>query len=150
MFKSSHPATRGRAFRAEKSRAVCHSAQGVQRDFVRKCKGANSVRTHTAGVASHHANRRRRGNPLGGEFYTLLTVELDFPIAGALGGAVFTDAGNLPGKSDVSLDDMQSVVGAGLRYQLLSGPMRLDYGCNPARKAGDSPGAFHLSFGFAF
>ena len=98
---------------------------------MRKCEGANSVRTHTAGVASHHANRLRRGNPLGGEFYTLLTAELDFPIAGAL-------------------DDMQSVVGAGPRYQLLSGPMRLDYGCNPARKAGNSPGAFHLSFGFAF
>ena len=91
-----------------------------------------------------------KGNPLGGEFYTVLNAEWDFPIKGALGGAVFTDAGNLRGSSDVSLDDMRYGVGVGLRYQLPIGPVRIDYGYNPARKAGDSSGAFHLSFGFAF
>ena len=90
------------------------------------------------------------GNPLGGEFYTVLNAEWDFPIAGALGGAVFTDAGNLLSNSDVSLDDMRYAVGVGLRYQLPIGPMRIDYGYNPARKTGDASGAFHLSFGFAF
>ncbi|MEO6739091.1 MAG: outer membrane protein assembly factor BamA [Chthoniobacteraceae bacterium] len=90
------------------------------------------------------------GNPLGGQFYTVLNAEWDFPIKGALGGAVFTDAGNLLGNSDVSLDDMRYAVGVGLRYQLPIGPVRLDYGYNPARKAGDASGAFHLSFGFAF
>ena len=74
-----------------------------------------------------------RGNPLGGEFYTVLNAEWDFPIKGALGGAVFTDAGNLRGSSDVSLDDMRYGVGVGLRYQLPIGPVRIDYGYNPAR-----------------
>ncbi len=90
------------------------------------------------------------GNPLGGEFYTVFNAEWDFPIAGAIGGAVFADAGNLLGSSDVSLDDMRYAIGVGLRYQLPIGPMRIDYGYNPAPKAGDSSGAFHLSFGFAF
>ncbi len=90
------------------------------------------------------------GNPLGGEFYTVLNAEWDFPIAGAFGGAVFTDAGNLLGKSDVSFDAMRYAVGVGLRYQLPIGPVRLDYGYNPDRKAGDPSGAFHVSFGFAF
>ena len=29
------------------------------------------------------------GNPLGGDFYTIFNVEWDFPIKGALGGAVW-------------------------------------------------------------
>ena len=90
------------------------------------------------------------GNPLGGQFYTVVNAEWDFPIKGALGGAVFTDAGNLLGNSDVSLDDIRYAVGVGLRYQLPIGPVRMDYGYNPARRAGDASGAFHLSFGFAF
>jgi outer membrane translocation and assembly module TamA len=30
------------------------------------------------------------------------------------------------------------------------GPVRLDYGVNPDRRAGEDIGAFHFSFGFAF
>jgi outer membrane protein assembly factor BamA len=90
------------------------------------------------------------GNPLGGDFYTVFNAEWDFPIKGALGGAVFADAGNLLGDSTVSLDDMRYAIGAGLRYQLPIGPLRIDYGYNPSPKAGDASGAFHLSFGFAF
>jgi outer membrane translocation and assembly module TamA len=49
-----------------------------------------------------------------------------------------------------SLDDMRYAVGVGLRYQLPVGPLRIDYGYNPDRKAGERTGALHLSFGFAF
>ncbi|RYD70668.1 MAG: hypothetical protein EOP84_26300, partial [Verrucomicrobiaceae bacterium] len=35
------------------------------------------------------------GYPIGGEAFTVFNVELDFPIRGALHGAVFVDAGNL-------------------------------------------------------
>lgn len=88
--------------------------------------------------------------PLGGNFFTVFNAEWDFPIAGALGGALFADAGNLVGESAVSLDDMRYAVGVGLRYQLPIGPVRIDYGYNPSPKTGEASGAFHLSFGFAF
>jgi outer membrane protein assembly complex protein YaeT len=90
------------------------------------------------------------GNPLGGNFFTVFNAEWDYPIKGALGGAVFADAGNLVGESTVSLDDMRYAIGAGLRYQLPIGPVRFDYGYNPSPKPGEASGAFHLSFGFAF
>ena len=89
-------------------------------------------------------------NPLGGDFYTVFNLEWDFPIKGAFGGAVFTDAGNLLSASKVSLEDMRYALGVGLRYQLPIGPIRLDYGLNPSPKTGEDIGAFHLSFGFAF
>ena len=92
----------------------------------------------------------RGGNPLGGEFYSVLNAEWDFPIAGALGGAVFADAGSLSEKSGGGLEDIRYAIGAGLRYQLPIGPMRLDYGYNPSPKSGEKSGALHLSFGFAF
>ena len=45
---------------------------------------------------------------------------------------------------------MRYGVGVGLRYRLPIGPLRLDYAMNPTRKADESIGAFHFSFGFAF
>src|SRR6266567_3170864 len=36
-----------------------------------------------------------KGNPIGGEFYTVFNVEYTFPILGELQGALFYDAGNL-------------------------------------------------------
>jgi outer membrane translocation and assembly module TamA len=45
---------------------------------------------------------------------------------------------------------MRYAVGLGLRYKLPIGPVRIDYGYNPDRRAGEDVGAFHFSFGFAF
>ncbi len=90
-------------------------------------------------------------NPIGGEFFTVFNVEYTFPIYGELQGAAFVDAGNLlPSSQDVGLDDMRYAIGLGLRYKLPIGPIRLDYGYNPDRHAGEDAGAFHFSFGFAF
>jgi outer membrane protein insertion porin family len=90
-------------------------------------------------------------NPIGGEFLTVFNVEYTFPIYGELQGAAFIDAGNLlPSSQDPSLDDMRYAIGLGLRYKLPIGPIRLDYGYNPDRRAGEDIGAFHFSFGFAF
>ena len=36
-----------------------------------------------------------KGNPIGGEFFTVFNIEYTFPIIGELQGALFTDAGNL-------------------------------------------------------
>jgi len=93
----------------------------------------------------------RRGNPLGGEFFTIFNVEYTFPIFGELQGAVFTDAGNLlPSSEDVGLNDMRYAIGAGLRYKLPIGPIRLDYGVNPDPHPDEDFGALNFSFGFAF
>lgn len=92
-----------------------------------------------------------KGNPIGGEFFTVFNVEYTFPIIGELQGALFTDAGNLlPSSEHPSLDDMRYAVGMGLRYKLPIGPIRLDYGFNPDRHEHEDSGAFHFSFGFAF
>jgi len=97
------------------------------------------------------------GYPIGGEFFSVFNVEYTFPIYGELLGAVFFDAGNLlPNSTDpfehitAGLDDMRYAVGVGLRYKLPIGPVRLDYGYNPDRRADEDIGAFHFSFGFAF
>jgi outer membrane protein assembly factor BamA len=96
-------------------------------------------------------------NPIGGEFFTVFNVEYTFPIYGELQGAAFFDAGNLlPNSEDpfartsAGFDDMRYAIGLGLRYKLPIGPIRLDYGYNPDRRAGEDIGAFHFSFGFAF
>jgi outer membrane protein insertion porin family len=92
-----------------------------------------------------------KGNPVGGEFYTIFNVEYTFPIYGELQGALFFDAGNLlPTSEEPGLDNMRYGIGGGLRYKLPIGPIRLDYGWNPDQQPGEDVGAFHFSFGFAF
>jgi outer membrane protein assembly factor BamA len=93
----------------------------------------------------------RRGNPIGGEFYSIFNVEYTFPIYGELLGAVFVDAGNLLADArSPALNDMRYGIGAGLRYNLPIGPVRLDYGVNPSPRKDEAFGAFQFSFGFAF
>lgn len=92
-----------------------------------------------------------KGNPVGGEFYTIFNIEYTFPIYGELQGALFFDAGNLlPTSEEPGLDNMRYGLGGGLRYKLPIGPIRLDYGWNPDQQPGEDVGAFHFSFGFAF
>jgi outer membrane protein assembly factor BamA len=116
--------------------------------------GATTVRSFGERDLGPHD---KHGYPIGGEFFTVWNVEYTFPIYGELQGAVFVDAGNLlPSSRDpfsgftAGLQDMRYGVGAGLRYKLPVGPIRLDYGVNPDRRADEDFGAFHFSFGFAF
>src|SRR5213595_90892 len=110
--------------------------------------GATTVRSFGERDLGPHDNH---GHPVGGEFYTVFNVEYTFPIFGELQGAILTDAGNLlPTSEDVGLNDMRYAVGAGLRYKLPVGPIRLDYGVNPDPHEFEDFGAFHFSFGFAF
>ena len=110
--------------------------------------GADTVRSFGERELGPHDNH---GHPVGGEFFTVFNVEYTFPILGELQGAVFFDAGNLlPTSEDISLDDMRYAIGAGLRYKLPVGPIRLDYGVNPDPRPDEDFGAFHFSFGFAF
>jgi outer membrane protein assembly factor BamA len=91
------------------------------------------------------------GNPIGGEAFTILNAELEFPLKGALRGAVFADAGNLSLRlQDAGVEDMRYGLGVGLRYKLPIGPIRLDVAVNPDPKGFEEWGAVHFSFGFAF
>ena len=115
--------------------------------------GSTSVRS----FPERELGPENRGHPIGGEFFTIFNVEYTFPLYGELLGAAFFDAGNLlPSSSDpfaevtAGLNDMRYAVGLGLRYKLPIGPVRIDYGYNSDRRAGEPIGAFHFSFGFAF
>ena len=91
------------------------------------------------------------GLPIGGEAFTVFNVEYAFPIYGDLKGAVFADAGNLQSRAaDFGLGDMRYGLGAGLRYNLPFGPIRLDYGVNPSPRVNEGRGALHFSIGVAF
>src|SRR5882762_2157462 len=88
--------------------------------------------------------RDRNNNPIGGLTRSIFNVEYDHPIVGDLVGAVFFDAGGL-GTSPFA--SFSTGIGAGLRYNLPVGPLRVDYGVNPSPRANEDFGAFHLSFG---
>lgn len=88
--------------------------------------------------------------PVGGQSFATYNVEFVYPIAGGLQGALFLDAGSVGTDGFTGINDLRYGIGAGLRYGLPVGPLRLDYGVNPAPRAGEAFGAFHFSFGFAF
>lgn len=93
----------------------------------------------------------RRGNPIGGEFYTIFNAEASVPIWKGLRLAGFADSGNLLSQhEDLSLDDLHHAAGLGLRYDLPIGPIRLDYGWNLNRQEDEPEGAFHFGIGVSF
>src|SRR5436305_6319404 len=110
--------------------------------------GSDTVRRFGQRVLGPHDPQ---GHPIEGDFITIFNSEYTFPISAEVQGAIFTDAGNLlPTSEEPGLDDMRYAIGAGLRYKLPVGPIRLDYGVNPDPHPQEDFGAFHFSFGFAF
>lgn len=90
--------------------------------------------------------------PLGGLSTMVLNAEFSYEIISNLEIAGFIDAGTVDPENGslFAATDLRYAVGMGLRYQLPIGPLRIDYGYNPDRKAGEKAGALHLTFGFAF
>ena len=86
-------------------------------------------------------------HPIGGLARSIFNVEYDVPIYGDLVGAAFIDAG---GTGDTPFDNFATGIGGGVRYNLPIGPVRVDYGVNPAPRKNQSFGVLSLSFGFAF
>ncbi len=111
--------------------------------------GESSVR---AFKESQLGPKDQNGQPIGGEGFTLASIELRQHLTGKLQGAAFFDAGNVV-PSYTNWDRFEGFrygVGAGLRYVLPVGPLRLDVGYNPEARAGEDDYVIHFSLGMAF
>ena len=95
------------------------------------------------------------GTRIGGTTELLGNVEYIVPLPFNIRAAAFFDIGNVYGP-DVARGtkfdptDTREAVGAGLRWASPFGPIRVDYGINLDRRAGEDFGAFHFSVGSPF
>jgi len=91
------------------------------------------------------------GFKTGGTSQLLGTVEYVIPLPFGFRVAAFFDIGNVYGFStEFDPTELRKAVGGGIRWQSPFGPIRVDYGFNLDRKAGEGPGAFHFSVGSPF
>ena len=92
------------------------------------------------------------GEQLGGEAFLTANLELRQEVGSRVQVAGFVDLGNVTGRHEdyFEFQDIEWAIGAGLRYLLPIGPVRLDLGWNPAPSSGDPDFVLHLSVGMAF
>lgn len=94
------------------------------------------------------------GTPLGGTSALFASAEFSYEIIPNLELAFFGDIGSLgQGNNSSALSyssDFREAIGAGLRYHLPFGPIRIDYGHNPNKRTGEQSGFLHITVGFAF
>jgi outer membrane protein insertion porin family len=92
------------------------------------------------------------GNPRGGNSIIEGSFELRNPIYKDLSGAIFLDYGNVwEDWLGFDLLDLRYAIGAGLRYNTLIGPLRLDFAWKINRQAQDDKNyEIHISIGQAF
>jgi outer membrane protein insertion porin family len=91
------------------------------------------------------------GDPIGGLAMLLFNLEIQWPVFNNIYVAAFADAGNLwSSASDIQPANLQLGVGPGLRIYTPLGAVRIDYGYNVNRTAGDPIGAWQIGFGFTF
>lgn len=93
-----------------------------------------------------------QGQFLGGRALQIASIEWRQPLIGRLHGALFYDLGNVlvDHRDAFDLSGIRGGPGAGLRYLLPVGPIRLDVGVNPDTNAGESALVIHFSVGMAF
>jgi outer membrane protein insertion porin family len=94
---------------------------------------------------------------IGANTEIIFNTEFIFPILPErVKGVVFYDAGRgfdnelLTEPDKVSIRGLKSSVGAGLRFILPIGPIRLEYGFNLNRQPGEKQGEFEVSIGTLF
>ena len=93
----------------------------------------------------------RRGVPRGGLSSLQGTAELRFRVQERLSPALFYDIGFLSADSFSLQGDWGYGLGAGVRYNLPVGPLRLDVAYNPAdRYAADRSWAVHFAVGLSY
>ncbi len=91
------------------------------------------------------------GFKTGGTSEILGNIEYIIPLPFAFRLAGFFDIGNVYGFSTkFDPTDLRKAAGGGIRWQSPFGPIRVDYGFNLDRRAGEAIGAFHFSVGSPF
>jgi translocation and assembly module TamA len=88
--------------------------------------------------------------PVGGLSLTEASIEARQPLTRQLGLVVFADAGSLGSTSTPGYNNIAVGVGAGVRYDLGFGPLRLDVATPVNPQRGDSPIQVYISIGQAF
>ena len=89
--------------------------------------------------------------PIGGNGLVIFNAELRAPVTRALGVVGFVDTGNVfVTVSDITLAELRTAVGGGVRYKSPFGPIRLDVGFKVDRFPGERLTAWFVSFGQAF
>ena len=87
----------------------------------------------------------------GGNGVLLGTVELRVDVGAGFSAAAFSDVGNVYRlASDITLGDLRSTAGAGLRYKSALGPLRLDWAFKLDRRPDESASHLHVTIGHAF
>jgi outer membrane translocation and assembly module TamA len=92
------------------------------------------------------------GNPIGGDAYALGIAEYRFPLGKKRWqGVAFLDVGNVwADLGKIQPTDAKYGIGAGIRYNTLVGPLRLDYGHKLNPDPGESSGRLYFNIGFPF
>lgn len=89
--------------------------------------------------------------PIGGNGLLLANLDYRFPVAGAVGGTVFFDAGNVFGNwNGIDPGKLEYGAGVGLRYVSPLGPLRLEVGWKLDRDPDEKGAVVFLSFGNPF
>ncbi|HEV7518642.1 MAG TPA: outer membrane protein assembly factor BamA [Thermoanaerobaculia bacterium] len=95
---------------------------------------------------------QRDYSPVGGNGLLLLNLDYRFPIAGAFGGTLFFDTGNVWADwRDINFKDLKPGIGVGARYVSPIGPLRIDLGWKLRRERRESATpVISFSFGNPF
>jgi outer membrane protein insertion porin family len=110
--------------------------------------GPNSIRSFKFRALSPVDDQ---GVRIGGTSEVLATAEYLIPLPFSFRLAAFADIGNVYGfTTDFDITDLREAAGFGVRWNSPFGPIRVDYGFNLNRRAGEEPGALHFSVGSPF
>ena len=88
--------------------------------------------------------------PIGGRGLFITNLEYRFPIFASVGGALFTDIGNVFASSTIQLNNLKYGVGAGIRYLSPVGPLRFDVGYKVHHEPYEKPLSYFITLGYAF
>jgi outer membrane protein insertion porin family len=114
--------------------------------------GPNTIRSFKARQISPEDNS---GTKIGGNFQVLGNLEYTVPLPFNLRAAMFFDVGNVYGPDQsvgqpIDLTNLKYAVGPGIRWNSPFGPIRVDYGFNPAPTGKEKTGNVQFSMGAAF